>query len=635
MSEGLKPYNEFKKLLSEVGLVKTAWFTTFNFSISFFEKYILSAIVKTNPFDLKNIKDFEALNDRVLNSEAGPIDVKVFHDYRAMRPEIKRTSIQTIGIDPKNMSDFFNHGVFHPKVTLLANDKNEAWIIVGSANLTISAWSKNSEGIVFKKINDKANAQAVTDFFLGLLNDNTEKEKLRELNSKWQKKLKPKSNWKFIHSIAKDRLLDHISQELCEEMMVWSPYFSNEFSEIIKEHLGWVKNLNVVPDITTSGAIRLSSEAVSDALKTTNVKLQKDLHDYGEELLVHAKVWCTPSKMAIGSWNFTKAGLNVSGTANNIEAGIIEELDSIAFQIFKNSCQLKQILDPKGMANEELDDERTDLLFDWKINCQIYADWSTYTYRLESEDDLTSSTLYIDLPGRKERIPSSEFINSGISFHKEHKSLLKDRLFTVYDKVKGGKKLYLGAIIELNPIARPSVGFESISDLLRAWSDRKPENKSQYHQINYQADTEIGEELSDKITKALKGDYSNAWFTMFLAFEQIRIRLEEAAGISSPKLKERELSMIGYLIPGSVTQLSEHLSYLKEKMNSSENEMSSSFIWFMINEGNQVINLFNKYNFNNNSPLIQNIENIELDFNNVNKSQMKKWLIYIQKSCSY
>ena len=122
---------------------------------------------------------------------------------------------------------------------------------------------------------------------------------------------------------------------------------------------------------------------------------------------------------------------------------------------------------------------------------------------------------------------------------------------------------------------------------------------------------------------------------MFLAFEQIRIRLEEAAGISSPKLKERELSMIGYRIPGSVTQLSEHLSYLKEKMNSSENEMSSSFIWFMINEGNQVINLFNKYNFNNNSPLIQNIENIELDFNNVKKSQMKKWLNYIQKSCSY
>ena len=246
--------------------------------------------------------------------------------------------------------------------------------------------------------------------------------------------------------------MDHISQELCEEMVVWSPYFSDEFSEIIKQHLGWVKNLNVVPDITTSGAMRLSSEAVSDALATTNVKLQKDLHDYGEDLLVHAKVWCTPSKMAIGSWNFTKAGLNLSATANNIEAGIIEEIDDVAYQSFKNSCELKPILDPKGMAKEELEDERKDLLFDWKINCQIYADWATYHYRLESEDDLKTESLYIDLPGKKGRISSAELINSGVSFYNEHKSLLKDRLFTVYDKKEGGNKVYLGVIIELNPI---------------------------------------------------------------------------------------------------------------------------------------------------------------------------------------
>jgi len=629
MAEGSKLYNEFKKLISEVGDVKIAWFSTFNLSLDFFEKYVLSALVKTSPFDLKNIKDYEALNDRIINAEGGSIDIKVFHDYRAMRPDIKRTSIQTIGIKPKNVDASYTNGVFHPKVTLLVNDKNEAWLVTGSANLTISAWSKNSEGIVFKRINDKANAQSITDFFLGLLPNKPEQDKLRLLNSEWQKKLKSKSNWKFIHSISKDRLLDHINEETCDEMLVWSPYFSDEFGEIINKHMNWVKDLNVIPAITTSGAMRLSSEAVSEALATTSVKLQKDLYDYGEELLVHAKVWCTQSKIAIGSWNFTKAGLNLSATANNIEAGIIEEIDSIAYQSFKNSCELKPILEPKGMAKEELEDERKDLLFDWKINCQIYADWSTYHYKLESEDDIGKKHLYIDLPGKKDRISSAELINSGVSFYNEHKSLLKDRLFTVYDKKEGGNKLYLGVIIELNPIERPSVGFESISDLLRAWSDRKPENKSQYHQMNYEADLETGEELSDKITKALKGDYSNAWFTMFLAFEQIRIRLEEA------KSDARELSMIGYRIPGSVSQLSDHLRHLKEKMNSVETEMSRSFIWFMINEGNQVINMFNKHNARGNSPQVENIENIELDFNNVKKSQMNQWLKYIEESCSY
>ena len=70
-------------------------------------------------------------------------------------------------------------------------------------------------------------------------------------------------------------------------------------------------------------------------------------------------------------------------------------------------------------------------------------------------------------------------------------------------------------------------------------------------------------------------------------------------------------------------------------MNSGETEMSRSFIWFMINEGNQVINLFNKYNAKDDHPQVENIANIELDFDNVNKSQMNQWLKYIKESCSY
>ncbi|WP_055445557.1 phospholipase D-like domain-containing protein [Lacinutrix himadriensis] len=578
MAEGLKLYNEFKKTISEIGEIKMAWFTTFNLSLDFFEKYVLSALVQTNPFDIKNIKDFEALNDRIVNADSGSVDVKVFHDYRAMRPDIKRTSVQTIAIKPKSIGKSFTHGVFHPKVTLLVNKKNEAWLVTGSANLTLSAWSKNSESVVFKKIDDKVNAQAITDFFLGLLPNISDRNKINSLNIEWQKGLKPEAKWKFIHSISKHRLLDYIKEDTCKDMFVWSPYFSDEFLNIIKEDLSWVNNLNVIPDLTTSGAMRLSSEVVLEVLATPKVKLHKDLYEYGKELLVHAKVWCTTSKLAIGSWNFTKAGLNIAINANNIEAGVVEDINDYTYQALKQSFQLKRIDVPKGMRKEDIDDEKKELLFDWTINCQIYVDWSTYQYRFESEDNSSFESLFIDLPGKKNRISAKQVLNSGVSFYKEHKSLLKDRLFTVYDKEEGGNKVYLGVIIELNPMERPSVGFESLSDLLRAWSDRKPENKSQYHQINYQPDTETGEELSDKIIKALKGDYSNAWFTMFLAFEQIRIRLEEA------KTDARELSMIGYRIPGSVSQLSEHLMRLKEQMISTNTEMSSSFIWFMINE---------------------------------------------------
>lgn len=629
MAEGLKLYNEFKKLISEVGDVKTAWFSTFNLSLDFFEKYVLSALVKTSPFDLKNLKDYEALNDRFVNAEGGSIDVKVFHDYRAMRPDIKRTSIQTIGIKPKNIDTRFSNGVFHPKVALLVNEKDEAWIMTGSANLTISAWSKNSEGIVIKKIEDKQNAQAVTDFFLGLLDSKSSSDKLQALNHNWQRSLNADADWKFIHSISNHHLLDYIKEDNCEELMVWSPYFSEEFGEIIKYHLSWSNEIKVIPDITSSGAIRLSKEALEEGLSLTSVELLKDLHEFEEELLVHAKIWLTPNKLSIGSWNFTKAGLNISANANNIEAGIVESIDEKTFKNFKDSLQLKAISEPKGMDNEEIEDEKKELLFDWTMSCQVYADWATYQYRLESEDGLTSKPLFVDLPGKKNRIPISALLNRGVSFYKEHKSLLKDRLFGVYDQKEGGNKVFLGVVIELNPKDRPSVGFESIDDLLRAWSDRKPESKSQYHQMNFDADTETGEELSDKITKALKGDYSNAWFTMFLAFEQMRIRLNEA------KVDQREIAMIGYRIPGSVSQLAEHLIYLKEKMNEEETEMSRSFIWFMINEGNQVIKLFNQLNKNSDTPVIEVLQNIELDFDNVNKKQMKQWLQYIQESCTY
>ena len=74
-------------------------------------------------------------------------------------------------------------------------------------------------------------------------------------------------------------------EDLCEEMLVWSPYFSDEFSNIIKEHLSWVKKLIVIPDISTSGAMRLSSEAVSQALATTSVNLQKDLYTMQRQLI--------------------------------------------------------------------------------------------------------------------------------------------------------------------------------------------------------------------------------------------------------------------------------------------------------------------------------------------------------------
>jgi len=630
MAAGVKLYHQFKELINETGEIKMAWFTSFNFSISFFEKYVLSALVKMDSFDLRTLKDFEALNDRIVNSANGGIDVRVFHDYRASVPDVKKTSIQTYGINPKDLGSKFANGVFHPKVGLIVNENNEAWLVTGSANLSISAWSNNSEGVVFKKLEDKENAQAITSFFLELLPKSSNTEMLLEANKVWQKKLKTNSNWQFINSFSDTSFLSQLKLDQTKSLHVWSPYFSDDVSSLIDEEIKGVEKVNIIPDFTPADSVRISPDTLLKLSENKRVDFLKDNFIFGVEgVLVHAKVWLTDTVLGIGSWNFTKAGLNLSAVANNIEAGVVINLSTEEHRSFLGSCNFSKVAAPNGMSPDSLEEDRKTLLYDWKMTCQIYADWDSYTYSLETDEDIDSKAYYIDLPGKKARIKLSDLRYFGSSFYTEYKHLLKDRLFTVYDALKEGNKVYMGVIIEINPKDRPAVGFKSIDELLRAWTDSKPEAKTQNHESNYEMDTETGEELSEQIAKALKGDYSNAWFTMFLAFEQMTERIKESAKDA------RELKMIGYNIPGSVSQLSEHLSKLKESIGKTELEMSESFIWFMINEGNLVIEHFNGTFKEKDMPQIPSIDNITLDFNTVDNGQMSQWLAYIKQECGY
>jgi hypothetical protein len=73
---------------------------------------------------------------------------------------------------------------------------------------------------------------------------------------------------------------------------------------------------------------------------------------------------------------------------------------------------------------------------------------------------------------------------------------------------------------------------------------------------------------------------------------------------------------------------------VKSKWESEGVEMSAVFIWFMINEGNQVIEQFNQTKPKE-SPLIEKVKNIDLQFKDIDKVKMKKWLEYIQLQCKY
>ena len=214
MVEGFKLYRQFSKLRDTIGEVKLAWFTTFNLDISFFEKFLLSKLAQVDYESMKTIKDYEALNDTLFTEEINEkaVDIRVFYDFRAIHlKEIKKTCVPTIGVDPSIFGEKFKGGVFHPKVTLLVNNKNEGFLIVGSANLSFGGWARNSESILVKKIEDRENANRATNFFLKLINDKPGEELLREINKIWQQNLEKEADWLFVDSFQEKGLIETIS----------------------------------------------------------------------------------------------------------------------------------------------------------------------------------------------------------------------------------------------------------------------------------------------------------------------------------------------------------------------------------------------------------------------------------------
>jgi hypothetical protein len=625
MAEGIKLYNQFTSFLKERSKVQVAWFTTFNFSISFFERYMLSALANTDYRSLRSLKDYEALNQRLFGEEEDAINIKVFYDFRAMRPEVKKTSFNTVGINPQELDVKFRNGVFHPKVILIVDEENNGWIVTGSMNLSMTAWTTNSECVAYRKIEDKRNAKQIIEFFRRLAKFEEDFQLLETLDQKWQSELKEESNWIFQHSLSGSSFLDLFPLEN-KNLHVWSPYFSDDVPEIIDDTFSKASSVNIIPDHSEKDTVKISKEVVDKLCENKRVQFLKDQHDFGDyKPMVHAKVWLSEDNIGIGSWNFTYAGLNIKKGRSNLEAGIIQTITPAEYQEILKSSTLEQKQSVKGIEQSELQEERQQLIQDWTMSCQIIADWELYVFRAHYSETTDAENYYVELPGIENRIQLSK-LTKGISFKDQYRSVLKDRIFSVYNAPIEGEKVYMGIITELKASERPSIGFESMNDLLRAWSDGKPENKDGIHELNYPNDLETGDELQKSVEERLKGDYSQAWFSMFLAFEHMKTRLEEV------KENQKELKIIGYKMPGSVIQLRDHLIKLKELHATEESQLTDPFLWFLIEEGNQIILLYNS--LSNNELSIEPVDQISIK-SVLDAKQLTQWLSFIKKECNY
>jgi hypothetical protein len=655
MQEGIKLYKHFTDQVNKMGKIRRAWFTTFNLDISFFEKYILSALMGISYKDLKGPYDYERLNSYLANDQGSlndeTMEVKIFYDYRALiisgRP--KQTSVELHPIDIRQLSGLnpdlkFTEGVFHPKVILIETAAGEYWLMVSSANLTFGGWANNRESFFCEKIEGTYVARDIGIFFSGITGSIRGFENnslLTKLNA--GKLGQRNSRWYFISSFNSDRFIDLISPTNDKmSLKVWSPYYADDLNDLIgeiqEEHFD---NIEIIPGTNENQKIRITEEVYNKCLEKPGVSFKQDkLPVAAQESFVHAKVWLTPKALAIGSWNMTRSGMNESGKSNNnVEAGVIYNLSAREYETIISDYPTSKLKDPEYLSKDELNQEKETILDPYSLSVDLIADWDKLTITLQNPTyskliKQIEETDFIRLPGLgKLKIAALAY---EIDFRLYTRILLTDRMFEIENKTS--KILYRGYIREIGLDNRPINSFKNIDDYLKGWVLERPEDREELHGLTYYSEEEKSDDLSEQTRKILLSNDQNAWFTSFHAFQCIINRINETKS-SYAKDRLAELKRIGRVLPGSLSELRSHLeillnSYKEDRMNFLK---SPVYLWFLIEKANYVFGYFNT-EIGLPEEYIKQIKNFEFNdlltpeqSNEISKENLKKWENYINK----
>lgn len=619
MAEDLKLYAYFVEKLARISPIKRAWFTTFNLDISFFEKYLLSALLNKEHEDIKTPQDYEALSAELAN-DASELDgqkteVRVFHDFRTLKTEgkPKQTAVHLHPIDLKQINadnaPKFTEGVFHPKVILLETYSGQYWLMVSSANLTLGGWARNRECFFFEQITTTTNAREVGRFFSAITAHNSDFDDnvlLRKLNS--GRFASDESTWAFVSSFGKRSLMDAlITKNNPQPLRVWSPYFADDLSQLIAEYrTSYFSSVEIIPAKNENLKIKITEEAFAQCQTEHEVQfLQDKLPQAAQEAFVHAKVWLTPQKIAIGSWNMTRAGMNCAKSGNNnIEAGIIRTLSDSEYSVILSSYATKELLNASFSTHEELNEEKEDILDPYSISIELMLNWDDGTLQLVQPvySDLLSAvgeSATIALPGMARQ--NITILEHPIHIKQHSRLFLNDRFFELSDAQNN--ILYKGYLREIGLASRPVNSFENIDDYLKGWVSKAPEDKTELHRLAYASEGD--DELRQQTKAILQGNDQNSWFTSFHAFECIASRIKSTTN-------ESELKRIGRVLPGSLNELKLHLEKLLELYTADKNNFKKSpiYLWFLIEKANEVFAFFNSKmpSENERIPAISNLQ---------------------------
>lgn len=576
----MKLVEELKRQVAELGPLKRVWLTSFNLSIEFVETYLLPILVGETKLPTGRL-DFEALQLELLERK---IEIRLFADKRMIyRSDRKRTAIEVNAITPRQIGGFTERSLFHPKVIYLEGQDGRAVLGAGSANLTVGGWGRNQEAVLFRSVATAEQSNQVKGFFKPLFAACGDERPVSLGKQLWGDDVE----WEFVHSFDRrsflERLLPH--GETPTQLAIWSPYFAADLPAFLSQlrearQLPSLK-IRIVPDLLDGGTVRTSwrdglRQQLDDGLLSF---YPNEVKRHPRSDLCHAKVWMTPTQLAVGSWNCTGPGSNIdppgpSGLSpNNVEAGILLRESARIGSVLGKAIDIK----PSHFASAAvLDDISLEVPEELPFDITVSFDWEQQAYTVGVDWVKPRQDGYVlklpDVPDRPiaTRKTSPESIEVT-----DPKHLLINHYFVV---LNGVNEVYQGFINQSGLAHRRAEGYATLDELL---DSRIPNRNGNCTEGSTVLRGEFPDDDSDTTLLLVPTTvHSSSYFKLFQAMETF------AAEIASAKSAEH-LERSVFARPGCLAELQEKV-VLRATGDEGAAHAASVYQWFLALECNRL-----------------------------------------------
>jgi|GEM_PF-2343750 len=582
----MKLYKEYKKIIETIhkkDKIKKAYFTTFNISPEFVERYIIP------PLYQKEIPTtelhYEDINKAI---ESSKLDLRFFYDANMLQfDESKRTIAHFHPVSLQN-------GVFHPKVIYLEGE-NTFYLFVGSGNLTLNGWGRNIEAFRVVEFNKNDNLyNEVGNFFVDVFRV----AKMKDTASGKKKTVISTRN--FVYGFdKKSNFIEHLN--LGRYLQVWSPYFSDLDELLAKDQFGSLEEIRIIPDLKSGLKSRLDKKPEDSRISFYREK------ESGEPVnrFNHSKVWLSDTKIAIGSYNMTQQAID----GVNFEAALVEDIgkNSDFFRLDGEPFEVEICEENEAELDEDaLHDER------YRGFYTLEANWKTRTLTIEELVSSDNKHKIVVLPGgvqvEVKELAKLDTIQTTAVF----RALSRNKIFTILGANE--KVLFRGVIQEKECKGyRDTLKAESLEDIFDFFADdSKPENlERKLEERMLHQSIESGNSYEGQVESPFQKNY----FTMFKGFKSLHEELQTIKSNDKKKLHQFCFS--------STVSLNT-IMYILEQAK--EQQEKSLFLYLCIEELNMLIAQANKLLKDyKDFPELQEMKNIDLQLTKEDKNFLKAY----------